>query len=94
MTKALSHKESFQKLCDDLSTDINAELCDEVKEHLKDCPDCRVYVDTLRQTVYLYRGEYQEEQKAGIPEEVSDRLFKVLKLDDIRSRLQEENQQE
>lgn len=90
MTKAPSHKQTFQKLCADLSTDIDAELCDEVKEHLKDCPDCRVYVDTLRQTVYLYRGEYQEEQQEGIPEEVSNRLFKVLKLDDIREKLKED----
>ncbi|HKJ69765.1 MAG TPA: hypothetical protein VKA68_17545 [bacterium] len=87
MTRELSHKETFHKLCDDLSTDIDAELCDEVKEHIKDCPDCKIYVDTLRQTVYLYRGE--QEQEEGIPAEVSDRLFKVLKLDDIREKLKE-----
>ena len=89
MTRELSHKETFHKLCDDLSTDIDAKLCDEVKEHLKDCPDCKVYVDTLRQTVYLYRGE--QEQEEGIPADVSDRLFKVLKLDDIREKLHEES---
>ncbi len=92
MTRALNHKETFQKLCDDLSTDIDAELCEEVKEHLKDCPECSVYVDTLRQTVYLYRGDYEEDKKEGIPEEVSDRLFKVLKLDDIRQNLKPDSE--
>ena len=78
------HAQTFRKLCDDISSDIDAELCDEVKEHLKDCPDCRVYVDTLRETVYLYRGEAEMEEEEGIPADVSERLFKVLKLDDIR----------
>ncbi len=80
------HQDTFNKLCDDLSTDIDAEVCDEVKEHLKDCPECRVYVDTLKQTVYLFRGEQELESKEGIPEDVSDRLFKVLDLDRIREK--------
>ncbi len=93
MTKALNHKETFQMLCDDLSSDIDAELCDEVKEHLKDCPECKIYVDTLRQTVYLYRGEYErEKKKEAVPADVSARLFKVLKLDNIRDRLESDSQ--
>lgn len=87
MSKDHNHKEAFHKLCDDLSDDINGELCDEVKEHLKECPECRVYVDTLRQTVYLYRGESQIKQEAGVPKDVSDRLFKVLNLDEIREEM-------
>ena len=75
------HKEAFKLLCDDLSEDIHAELCDEVKSHLKECPECRVYVDTLKQTVVLYRATEEEEEEEGIPQDVSDRLFKVLKLD-------------
>ncbi|MCF7804384.1 MAG: zf-HC2 domain-containing protein [Candidatus Marinimicrobia bacterium] len=84
MNKSHNHQQTFQKLCDDISTDIDAELCDEVKEHLKDCPDCQVYVDTLRETVYLYRGAAKQDEDEGIPDDVSDRLFKVLKLDKIR----------
>ncbi|MBS1270968.1 MAG: hypothetical protein MAGBODY4_00097 [Candidatus Marinimicrobia bacterium] len=80
------HQHTFRKLCDDISSDIDAELCDEVKEHLKECPDCRVYVDTLRETVYLYRGDTKMEEQEGVPAEVSDRLFKVLKLNDIREK--------
>lgn len=90
MSDPHDHKQTFQKLCDDISTDIDAELCDEVKEHLKECPDCRVYVDTLRETVYLYRGTAEEETNEGIPEDVSERLFKVLKLDNIREELKGE----
>lgn len=89
MTRELKHKDTLEKLCDDLSTDIDGELCDEVKEHLEECPECRVYVDTLKQTVYLYRGDY--EQDNGIPDDVSDRLFKVLNLDDIRERAKQES---
>jgi len=84
MNKKDMHQHTFRKLCDDISADIDAELCDEVKEHLKECPDCRVYVDTLRETVYLYRGEAKMKEEEEMPADVSDRLFKVLKLDDIR----------
>ena len=86
MNNEHNHQDTFNKLCDDLSDNINGELCDEVKEHLKDCPECRIYVDTLKQTVYLYRGEQEIEEEEGIPEDVSNRLFKVLNLDNIREK--------
>jgi len=93
MKKMSSHEEAFRKLCDDISDDIDAELCDEVKEHLEECPECRVYVDTLRKTVYLYREEEKQQEAAGIPDDVSRRLFKVLDLEDMRSEIEEERQQ-
>ena len=88
--KKMSHEETFRKLCDDISDDIDAELCDEVKDHLEDCPECQIYVDTLRKTVYLYREQESEEEEHGIPKDVSDRLFKVLDLDDMRREIAEE----
>jgi len=81
MSKTYSHEDAFKMLCNDLSEDINADLCDEVKAHLQECPECRIYVDTLKQTVVLYRAAEEEDEAEGIPRDVSDRLFKVLKLD-------------
>jgi len=81
MNKTYSHEAAFKLMCQDLSEDINAELCDEVKAHLKECPECRVYVDTIKQTVVLYRATEEDEASGGVPKDVSKRLFKVLKLD-------------
>ncbi len=33
----------------------NQALCEEIESHLADCEDCKVVVDTLEKTVYLYR---------------------------------------
>ena len=42
-------------LCDFLEEDIDSPLCRELKEHMEDCPDCRANVETVKQTVKLYR---------------------------------------
>lgn len=86
MNKIPDHETTFQKLCDDLSTDIDAELCEEVKAHISDCPECKIYVDTLKQTVYLYRTDQRTQESDTVPEEVTERLFRVLNLDEIRKK--------
>ena len=59
---------------------LEEQLCNELERHLADCQDCRVVVDTLNRTVYLY---HQYGSQAKVPEGVRQRLFRRLNLDDI-----------
>lgn len=54
------------------------ELCRELERHLADCDNCRIVVDTLKKTVYLYQSNIDTD----LPEAVRERLFKRLNLDD------------
>lgn len=59
---------------------LEEQVCAELEHHLADCQDCRVVVDTLHRTVYLY---HQSASQPNVPEGVRQRLFRRLNLDDI-----------
>lgn len=69
-------------LSDYLDEALEEQVCRELEEHLRRCPDCRVVVDTTRRTIYLYRTLAEEE--ATLPEPVRQRLFARLRLDALR----------
>jgi len=62
---------------------LEGEICAEIERHLADCQNCRIVVDTLEKTVYLYRATAQE---TTVPEEVRQRLFRCLDIDDLAGR--------
>lgn len=78
---SLDHKNIVSQICDFMGEDIDSPACQEVAEHLKMCPTCRVYFDTVKKTVTLCR---EHEQNQNIPEDVNQRLFKVLNLAEIK----------
>ena len=55
-------------------------LCKEIEGHIADCDDCRIVVDTLKKTIYLY---HETSAKTTIPIDVRERLFHRLNLDDF-----------
>lgn len=57
-------------------------ICQQVERHLKECPDCRLYLDTMRKTVVLYRSLGDEK----VPPDVTQRLFRTIRLEETRSR--------
>ncbi len=80
------HSDDCRALKDQLSEFIDGELddalCEEIKRHMESCDNCRVMVDTLRKTVILYREAPQE----TVPPDVHDRLVKVLDLEQLKKR--------
>ncbi len=76
------HKAIIKQICDFMGEDIDSPVCQEVADHLKMCPACRVNFDTVKKTVTLCR-DLDEEKK--MPADVSKRLFKVLNLDEIKN---------
>jgi hypothetical protein len=46
---------------------------------MANCPNCRAVVNTMEKTITLYRSTGRTE----VPQDVQDRLYKVLNLDQI-----------
>ena len=69
-------KERLGALSDYLDGELDAGLCAQIEEHLAQCGDCRVLVDTLRQTIALYRTHGHE----ALPPDARERLYAVLSL--------------
>jgi predicted anti-sigma-YlaC factor YlaD len=72
-------KQLLGNLSDYIDGDLQAELCAEIDEHLKNCENCRIVVNTLRKTVEIYE---QASLKSDLPASVRERLFIKLDLQD------------
>ena len=64
------------QLSDYLDGTASAQVCQEIEQHLANCDDCRVVIDTLGKTVELYKNLPQPE----LPESARQRLYKSLDL--------------
>lgn len=70
----------FETLSEYVDGDLNDELCIEIENHLGECNNCRIVVDTLRKTIYLYR---ESNELVDLPEDIQHRLFQRLNLEDF-----------
>lgn len=59
--------------------ELNPELCQELEKHLASCDNCRVVLNTTKRTIDLVHAPIE---KLDVPEDVRERLFKRLNLDD------------
>jgi anti-sigma factor (TIGR02949 family) len=80
--QVMGHKQCknlLGSLSEYIDGDLEAELCAEIERHLAGCEDCRVVVDSLAKTVYLYQTTSDE---VSVPEGLRKRLYRCLDLDD------------
>lgn len=63
-------------LSDYLDGEASSELCAEIERHMDGCDECRVVVDTLRKTVFLYR----ELPRPEMSDDARQRLYQSLDL--------------
>ncbi len=63
---------------------LDEQLCIEIERHLAECENCRVVIDSLKKTVYLYQISARE--TADMPVDVRQRLFHRLNLDEFIKR--------
>lgn len=61
--------------------ELPADLCAEIEKHLEGCDNCRIVLNTTRRTIDLVQVPADE----NVPDDVRDRLFKRLKLDEFLS---------
>ncbi len=55
---------------------LDADACAELEAHLADCPDCRIVVDSLTNTVELYRRV----PGVSLSVDADERLYRALQL--------------
>lgn len=75
-----------KKHCGDLLSNLSEfidgtlqeELCEKIQEHMDSCENCRVVVDSLRKTIYLYQVT---SPAPAVPEAVRERLYRRLDLE-------------
>ena len=61
---------------------LQEELCAVIDRHLAECENCRVVVNTLRKTVELYQETGVPAAGEPLPEDVRQRLFFHLNLEE------------
>lgn len=67
-------------MSDYLDGQAKEDVCREIEQHMAGCNKCRVVVDTTRKTISL--GHACNDKPLSIPDDVRERLFKRLDLDD------------
>jgi anti-sigma factor (TIGR02949 family) len=72
--------ELLNSLSDFVDGSLSPALCAEIEQHMDNCQNCRVVVDTLRRTILLYQ---QTNTAVEVPHDVRERLFYRLDLDDF-----------
>jgi predicted anti-sigma-YlaC factor YlaD len=74
--KHVKCKDVFRHICDNLDHNLESPECHAIKEHIDGCPDCIVYLDSLKQTIRLFR-EYPDPK---VPAKAHRKLYAILKL--------------
>ena len=64
----------IQNLCSYVDGEADDSICMEIEKHLRDCPECRVMVDTLKKTITLCK----EGEKKHFPDELRAKLEAAL----------------
>ena len=68
-------KETLEQLADFLDEEAREELCRAIEQHLTQCRDCRVYVDTVKKTIIL---AHNMDGEVDVPASAISRLENAL----------------
>jgi len=78
----MCEKPDCKQLLESLSLYLDDEaeeaLCAEIEQHLAECPNCRIVVDTLSKTMRFYH----DHGHASLSKEARERLYTALDLND------------
>ena len=72
-----SCRDLLESLSDYVDGALESALCSELERHLEGCENCRIVVDSLRKTIYLYQVTAMP---PSMPEDVRQRLYRRLDL--------------
>ena len=59
--------------------ELPTDLCAQLEKHLEGCDNCRIVLNTTRRTIDLVQVSSEE----NVPDDVRERLFKRLNLDEF-----------
>jgi predicted anti-sigma-YlaC factor YlaD len=80
MQKGENCRQLLSSLSDYIDGTLEEQLCAKLEKHMEGCEDCRIVVDTLRKTIYLYHASAQP---ASVPADVKRRLYQRLDLEEF-----------
>jgi hypothetical protein len=65
-------KDLLGSLSEYVDGNLGEQLCEEIEQHMSECENCRIVIDTLKKTVSLYHESSKEpiELPAGIREQL------------------------
>jgi len=64
----------FKKLSEYIDQELDKATCQQIEQHIKNCPPCRACLETLKTTAGLCRRI----EEAPVPVALSDRLKKMI----------------
>lgn len=67
-------------LSDFVDGELDPEICQRIEEHLNQCENCRIVINTLRKTIDLY---HHSGDSSALPGDVRQRLFLRLHLEEF-----------
>ena len=70
----------FQRISEYLDGELADDVCHEIDEHLRQCPECRGYVDSLKKTIQLCKGMATEEMPIGIHDRIRSKIRELLQM--------------
>jgi hypothetical protein len=70
----LTCKDFLKELSDYLDNSVDPEVRRELQEHVNECPNCWVVVDTTQKTLKVFKDTEPQE----LPPQVHDRLIDAL----------------
>jgi predicted anti-sigma-YlaC factor YlaD len=86
MTEHIHDRETCKKylalLSDYVDDDLQQDMCASLEEHMADCENCMIVVNTLKKTIDLYHT-VDEDENPTLPDDVRSRLVKRLSLEDL-----------
>jgi hypothetical protein len=75
---SMSCDKILQEICAELSEDVDSQVCERLRSHLQECPQCSQQLSSMRTTVHLYHCLGEQE----VPRQIHQRLAKMLNLVD------------
>lgn len=69
----------IQNLSDYVDDELDPELCSELEEHLRDCKNCRLMLDTMKMTIKLCKDGECKELPADLNKKLNEQLAKCWK---------------
>ena len=70
----LTCKDFLNELNDYLDETVGPELKHDLQQHVNECPNCWVILDTTKKTIQVFRGQEPQE----IPSDIHTRLMAAL----------------
>ncbi len=74
MTRLLTCKQLLNELNAYLDETTSPEERERLQQHINECPNCWVVVDTTQKTLRVYKGQ----EPLAVPPDVSERLMAAL----------------